>query len=210
MKTDDLIRAMSADGEHVGAPYTNAMVLAFGAAATAVVFAIWVGPRADFQAALMTVRFPFKVVVIAALAIAAAGLMLRAGRPGARLLPWLLPAVAAVGVLAFGAAAELYVLPSNQWLANWSGTNRTLCLIIIPALAIVPLVAAVIGLRYGAPSNPILAGAIAGLASGTFAATLYALNCDNDSPLFVATWYPIAIGFVVAAGAIAGSKLLRW
>ncbi len=210
MKTDDLIRALTADSEHMGTPFTSAIVLAFGAAAATVIFAIWVGPRADFQSALLTVRFPFKVLVIAALAIAAAGLMLRAGRPGARLMPWLVPAIITIGTLAFGAAAELFVLPSNQWFVNWKGTNLTFCLIIIPTLAIVPLIAAVIGLRYGAPSNPVLAGAIAGLAAGAFAATLYALNCNNDSPLFVATWYPIAIGFVVAAGAIGGSRLLRW
>jgi hypothetical protein len=210
MKTDDLIRTLSADSEHVGAPFTTAMLLSFGAAATAVIFAIWVGPRADFLSAIMTVRFPFKILVVAALAFAAAGLMLRAGRPGARLVPWLPLAIFAIGVLGLGAAVELFVLPSGEWLANWKGTNRIVCLIVIPSLAIVPLIAAMIGLRYGAPGNPVLAGAFAGLAAGAFAATLYALNCDNDSPLFVATWYPMAIGFVVAAGAIAGSKLLRW
>ncbi|MGE0341338.1 MAG: NrsF family protein, partial [Xanthobacteraceae bacterium] len=65
-------------------------------------------------------------------------------------------------------------------------------------------------LRYGAPTQPTLAGAIAGLAAGGIAATFYALNCNNDSPLFVATWYPIAIGIVVLAGATIGSRLLRW
>ena len=210
MKTDDLIKALAADSEHKGAPLTTAMVLAFGAAATVVIFAIWVGPRADIVSAMTTIRFPFKIFVVAALAIASIGLLVRSGRPGAQLFPWLVPAILAVMLLGVGAAAELIALPSSEWLANWKGTNRFICLVVIPSLAVVPLIAAIFGLRHGAPSNPPLAGAIAGLAAGTFAATLYALNCDNDSPLFVATWYPIAIGIVVAAGAIAGYRLLRW
>lgn len=210
MKTDDLIKALAADSEHRGAPFTNTMVLAFGAAATAVAFAIWVGPRVDIASAITTIRFPFKIFVIAALAIASIGLLLRSGRPGARLSPWMVPAVLAVVLLGIGVAAELLTLPSSEWASNWKGTNRFVCLIVIPLLAVVPLVAAIVGLRHGAPSNPTLAGAIAGLAAGAFAATLYALNCDNDSPLFVATWYPLAIGIVVAVGALAGSRLLRW
>jgi hypothetical protein len=41
-----------------------------------------------------------------------------------------------------------------------------------------------------------LAGAIAGLAASGIAATFYATNCTDDSPLFVITWYPLATGFV--------------
>jgi hypothetical protein len=210
MKTDDLIKALAADSEHRGVPFTNAMVLAFGAAATAVAFAIWVGPRADIAFAVTTIRFPFKIFVVSALAIASIGLLLRSGRPGAKLLPWLAPAILALALLGFGVAGELVALPSNEWAEEWKGTNLFVCLAVIPSLAVVPFIAALITLRHGAPSKPTLAGAIAGLAAGAFAATLYALNCDNDSPLFVATWYPIAIGVVVATGALAGSRLLRW
>ena len=210
MKTDDLIRALAADGERAGTPFSNAIIIAFSSAATVIVFAIWIGPRADFVAALSTTRFPFKVLVVAALAVAAAGLMLRIGRPGANLMPWLLSAIVVAALLVAGAAVELYVLPASAWFANWNGTHRAVCLVVIPTLSVVPLIATIFRLRHEAPSNPTLAGAVAGLASGAFAATLYALNCDNDSPLFVVTWYPLAIGIVVGAGMISGSKFLRW
>jgi hypothetical protein len=42
------------------------------------------------------------------------------------------------------------------------------------------------------------------------AATLYASHCADDSPLFVATWYSLAIALVVAAGAWLGPRVLRW
>ena len=63
--------------------------------------------------------------------------------------------------------------------------------------------------RHAAPTRPSLAGAVAGLVASGIAATLYASSTD-DSPLFVATWYPLAIGIVVLAGYVAGSRCLRW
>ncbi|HUI21148.1 MAG TPA: NrsF family protein, partial [Methylocella sp.] len=58
--------------------------------------------------------------------------------------------------------------------------------------------------------RPALAGAAAGLLAGAIGAAFYATHCPDDSPLFVATWYTLAIAFVTAIGAIAGARLLRW
>ena len=41
-------------------------------------------------------------------------------------------------------------------------------------------------------------------------ALLYATHCPDDSPLFVAIWYGSATAIVVAIGALAGARLLRW
>lgn len=212
MKTDDLVRALAADAGHPRAQFGPAGLLALIAAvaATLVFFIPFFGLRQDFYAAIATPRFVLKVTVVALIAIAAAGLFLRAGRPGAKFGFWLLFAGVPVLLLLTGVAAELVALPSNQWAASLNGTNRYFCLTVIPALSLIPLAAAIAALRYGAPTRPTLAGAIAGLAAGGIAATFYALNCNNDSPLFVAAWYPIAIGMVVLAGALAGTKLLRW
>ena len=59
-------------------------------------------------------------------------------------------------------------------------------------LSLAPLAAVLYALRQGAPSNLTLAGAIGGLLSAGVGATLYASHCADDSPLFVATWYPFA------------------
>jgi len=48
------------------------------------------------------------------------------------------------------------------------------------------------------------------LASAGIAATLYASNCFDDSPLFVATWYPLAAALVATVGYFAGNRYLRW
>ena len=89
-----------------------------------------------------------------------------------------------------------------------TGTCAFLMLTVI--LSIGPLACILLALRQGAPTEPGRAGAVAGLVSGGIAAALYASHCTDDSPLFVATWYSLAIGVVVLAGYIAGSRLLRW
>jgi hypothetical protein len=62
----------------------------------------------------------------------------------------------------------------------------------------------------GPDPGPGLTGAVAGLLSASIAATLYAANCTDDSPLFVAVWYPLAIGFVALVGCLAGRRWLQW
>jgi hypothetical protein len=46
--------------------------------------------------------------------------------------------------------------------------------------------------------------------AAALAATVYAAHCTDDSPLFVATWYSLAIAFVTVVGAVIGSRVLRW
>ena len=77
-------------------------------------------------------------------------------------------------------------------------------------MGIAPLALFIAALRYGAPARPTLAGAVAGLAAGGISATLYAAHCTDDSPLFVATWYTLAIAILTAAGALGGRAFARW
>lgn len=58
--------------------------------------------------------------------------------------------------------------------------------------------------------RPGFAGFSAGILAGGIAATLYAANCADDSPLFVATWYPIAIGALALLGVALGQRFARW
>jgi hypothetical protein len=67
-----------------------------------------------------------------------------------------------------------------------------------------------VALRAGAPRAPGFAGAIAGVAASGIGGTFYAANCTDDSPLFVATWYPLAILMVSLMGCLGGRLLLRW
>lgn len=64
--------------------------------------------------------------------------------------------------------------------------------------------------RRGAPARPTLAGFLAGLAAAGIGASVYAVHCTDDSPLFVALWYTLGIAMVAAVGAALGRIVLRW
>ena len=85
-----------------------------------------------------------------------------------------------------------------------SAPTASPALTLIPLMGIGPLALFIAALRHGAPSRPALAGAVAGLAAGGIAATLYAAHCTDDLPLFVATWYTLAIAILTGLGALAG------
>ena len=157
-----------------------------------------------------TGRFLFKFVITISLAVASSLVMYRIGRPGVPFRWWAWSLSVPLALIVGAAVFEISVMPPETWAAQMIGHNSRLCLTIIPSLSLGPLACFLLTLRHGAPSRPELAGGVAGLASAGIAATFYAANCDDDSPLFVLLWYPIAISVVVGIGALAGRKLLQW
>ena len=211
MKTDDFIKTLAADSSP---PWRFRSVVTIGLAgsvvvAAAVFFAV-IGFRPDIAEALRSVRFLFKFVVTIALAATAVRAVVSLGRPGDRVAHRVLALAVVPLLLVAGAGAELLALPEGQWMPRLVGHNARFCLTLIPLLAIGPLICLLVALRRGAPSNPGLAGALAGLAASGIGATFYAANCNDDSPLFVMTWYSTAILIVTAAGYLIGRKVLRW
>jgi len=212
MRTDDLIIVLGADAALRGPSLRRrvAMALGVGALFSAAVFMTVLGPRPDFMAAAHTMRFDLKFLDTLALLLPAFVLCVRLSRPEATpgaILAWLL---APVALLAVAVGVELATVPSALWGAKLIGTNRWHCLTLIPIFSMPPLAALILGLREGAPRYPALTGALAGAAAAGVAATIYATNCTDDSPLFVVTWYPIATGLAVAIGALAGRRWLAW
>jgi hypothetical protein len=211
MKTDNLIDLLAQDSAPPRPLRTTlALCLAGGIAIAAILFFAWIGFRDDFSDAVKSARFLFKFVVTIALAATAAAAALSIGRPGSNAAHKILMLAIAPALLIAAAAVELMVLPEDQWMPNLIGHNARFCLTLIPLLAIGPLACLLAALRQGAPENPGLAGAVAGLAASGIAATFYAANCTDDSPLFVMAWYPIATLIVTTAGFLIGRKLLRW
>jgi hypothetical protein len=212
VKTGDLIRALAADSEVHPMPPGRALALALipgVAIALGLHFAV-LGLRPHLLTLLGEPRLLFKLCLTFLLAALSGPLVLRLARPGAgvRRITLLLAIVPAL--LAAANLAELLAVPAAEWGQRLVGTNAISCLKSIPFLAAAPLVAALLALRQGAPEHPALAGAAAGLFAGAIGAACYATHCPDDSPLFVAAWYTLAIGFVVAIGAAAGRRLLRW
>lgn len=210
MKTDDLISLLTADGtpaRRLGR--TVLLWTALGTVIAAVAFFSLIGFRPDIGAALQTPRFLFKFVLTGSLGLSAWFALRALSRPDAP-RGWWLGLLCAPVLLLASAAIELAVTPEPSWGVRMIGHNARFCLTLIPFLSLGPLACLLLAARAGAPRNPAHAGAVAGLCASAIAATLYASNCTDDSPLYVLLWYPIAIGIVTLAGALIGRKMLRW
>jgi len=213
MNTDRLIQILVADNDRRELPVGSvlAMALAAGGSISTVMFFAWLGFRPDINTAIYNPLFDLKFLVTIALLVSAILISIHLSRPEASLEGWKWPLLIPIGLLGLGIVGEMLLLPQRlPWIARLIGSNSKVCTTAIPLLSLPILVAALVALRQGAPARPALAGAFAGLLSGGFAATLYASQCTDDSPLFVAMWYSIAIAGVTALGMLIGNKLLRF
>lgn len=212
MRTEDLIKALDADARSKALPLGAAWWLAAGAAMViaAAVFWLTIGPRSDIAIAMQTMRFLSKFVFTIALSASAFALVHALSTPGAstrRAASWM---IAAPLLVIVAVILELFAVPASDWGTRLVGTNLVICLTFIPLIGIGPLAVFLAVLRHGAPTRPVLAGAAAGLLAGGLAATLYAAHCFDDSPLFVGTWYTIAVAILAVLGALGGRLFVRW
>ncbi len=213
METDQLIRTLATDNTHRARPVGFVLALALLAAApvSVAMFFAGLGVRPDLMTAMHNPFFDLKFLVTLALAIPAIAISLHLSRPEASLQGWAWLLLIPAGLLVIGIGSEMMMPQRLPMMTRLVGNNSRLCMTAIPLMSLPLLVAALLGLRHGAPTRPAMTGAIAGLSSSAgLAAPLYASHCTDDSPLFVATWYTIATAFVTAVGAMAGSRVLRF
>jgi hypothetical protein len=208
MKTDDFIGLLVTDS--AVAPRRPAAVIARllpGAVlAMGALFLAAFGPRANLLTPEVMQPTTIKLGFGLLLALAGGFAALKLGRPEARPERYLLSLIAALAFLGFFLAVDQtwMTMPAPRW------TSVLRCVTVIPLMALMPLAAFLFSLREGAVTRPRLAGAVAGLSSAGLAILAYALNCTEDSPLFVSLWYLLASLIAAGAGAWAGPRVLRW
>jgi hypothetical protein len=211
MKTNDLISLLAQDAPvRFSLSKRLAWALVVGVVVSGLLLLFTVGLRHNLVTAVETVRVAFKISETLLLAMTASCLVFRIGKPDQGIRPLALCLLVPLLLLVAAVAIELTLLPEPLWAPSLIGSHAAFCVFFIPVLSIVPLVGFLKALQSGAPENPGLAGAAAGLAASGIAAALYAWHCPDDSPLFVATWYVLAISLVTFIGFLAGRRLLRW
>jgi hypothetical protein len=212
METDQLIRTLAADNAYRPRPVGFVLALALLAAApvSLLMFFSELGVRPDVMDAMHNPFFDLKFAITLALAAAGVAASLHLSRPEVSLsgFGWLF--VIPAGLLAAGIAGEAMLPQRLPMMTRLVGSNSRVCMTAVPLMSLPLLGASLISLRHGAPTRPVLAGAVAGLMSSGLAATLYASHCTDDSPLFVATWYTLATALVTAIGALAGARVLKF
>ncbi len=212
MKTDDLIRALAADQEPSGPAPGLALAIAgaVGFVLSVLLFHWLVPLRPNLGEAMHSFPFMLKPIEMGILVVASAMLVLRLARPGGsfgRVL-WVAALVPAIMVVALG--FEMFSVPRVEWLDRLAGMHWYICVMNMVILSLPVTAALLFALRYGAPTRPALAGAGAGLLGGAIAASIYISHCPDDSPIFVAAWFTLAIVIASGIGALAGTRLLRW
>jgi hypothetical protein len=212
MRTEDLIRTLAADNASRAASVERWLALALLAAliVSTIAFAAMLGPRADISVAAGQFGFWFKFAVTLTLAAAAAFLVTHLAKPGAETRLAALSLIAAPLLLGVVVAIELAQVTPPARTMKLVGTTWRSCLTFIPLLSAPLLLATLVALRHGATTRPALAGAVAGLLAGGLGAAVYASYCPEDSALFLATWYSLAIAIVSIVGAAIGSRWLHW
>ena len=110
-------------------------------------------------------------------------------------------AVAAVGRARVGSGR----LPALLWGDTWAS-----CPLLIAMLSIPVFIAVLWAMRGLAPTRLRLAGAVAGLLSGTAGALVYCLHCPELAAPFVGFWYLLGMLIPTLVGALLGSRILRW
>jgi len=212
MDTDQLIRTLVADNPNHARPVGFALALALLAAApvSLLMFFAELGIRPDVMTAMHNPFFALKFAVTLALAASAITVSLHLARPEAELRGWVWLLMIPAGLLVAGITGEMMVPQRLPMMTRLVGHNSKVCVTAIPLMSLPLLIAALFGLRHGAPTRPAVAGGIAGMLSAGLAATFYASHCVDDSPLFVATWYTLATALVTALGALLGSRMLRF
>ncbi|MCG5078706.1 DUF1109 domain-containing protein [Paraburkholderia tagetis] len=213
MKTDDLIDLLSSgvtrvDRKAVVRRFARALPL--GLAGSLVIVMLLFGVRPDLMSVAQTPIFWAKLAFPLAVALTAARVVSRLGRPGVRGgYAWALAAVPFIAVwvggwITLGAATPAERVPLMLGM-SWRTCPFNILLLSVPTFAAVFWAA-----RGLAPTRPRLAGAAAGLFASALATIAYCLHCPEMSPAFWSIWYAIGMLLPAAIGAWLGPRLLRW
>ncbi|MFT3724164.1 MAG: DUF1109 domain-containing protein [Hyphomonadaceae bacterium] len=213
MKTDELIALLSRDATPVkpGAlPMRVVLFALVGAIGALVILVPWIGMRPDLAEAVLGTTFWMKAIYTAGLGLAGFALFERLARPGAKgRIGWLLAGLFAAAIVAI-ATYQMMSTPMDQMRAAFMGVSWDKCPWRILVLSAPGLAVLLWTMRRYAPTRPILAGAAAGLFAGGVAATVYGLHCQETAAPFVALWYSFGVLLSTLAGAVIGSRVLRW
>lgn len=213
MKTDDLVTLLAAGEGRVArhaAARRYAMAIAAGVVAATLLMLALLGVRPDLAAAAQLPMFWAKIGYVGSLAVASLLAVLRLSQPGAHLDRVLI--ALAVPVVAMWALAA-YVLADaepGERMGLMLGATWAVCPFLIAMLSAPMFAATLWAMRDLAPTRLPLAGAAAGLLSGTIGGLVYCLHCPEMAAPFIGTWYLIGMLIPAAVGALLGRRLLRW
>ncbi|MGL4810575.1 MAG: NrsF family protein [Beijerinckiaceae bacterium] len=210
MKTDQLISALAADTVvEPGMLRVLKWLLPASIALVIALFFLTLGLRPDIAAPGVTGALIMKFMFTGLLALS--GLMIINAENNAGQRPWrrMIMLAGPVTLLVF-IVIDLTGNGINGMERRMIGMKGLHCLTLVPLFSALPLAAILMALRHGTILHPQAASIAAAVTATGIGASIYALNCMDDSPLFVMFWYSIAAAIVMATSWLAGKLILKW
>jgi hypothetical protein len=176
--TDDLIRSLaSAAGARRSASLHAAFAVTVAASlacALLLVFSV-IGIRHDFADMAVRMPFGFKLAYTGSLVVGTSVVALYAATPGASATA-LYALAPAIIFLALGVIFDPTAFP----IMGRTNTAVAFCVGSILFLSLPSMILTFVVMRKGAPTQPLLAGAVVGMVSASVGAMAYTLACQND------------------------------
>jgi hypothetical protein len=206
--TDDLIRSLASEaGARRSASLRTALAVAGVASFGCALFLVFsvIGIRHDFAEMAVRLPFGFKLAYTGSLVAGTFVVALYAATPGASTVA-LYALSPTVILLALGVLFD----PTGFPIMGRTNTAVVFCVGSIPFLSLPAMILTFRAMQKGAPTRPLVAGAVIGVLSASIGAIAYALACKNDGTAFVAIWYTAACAIMALIGAVVGHRVLRW
>lgn len=213
MRTEQLIQSLTLDVRALSryAIGQRIAVGTIGGAAIAIALMIaFLGLRSDLGTAVQSFPLWMKWGYTSSVGMVATAATSILARPEAARWHWLWLIAAPIVLLTGIAIAQLADASQGTVLDMWLGQSWASCPWRVLLLSLPIFVGLLWSFRQFAPTRLRMAGAVAGLSAGAWAATLYSLHCPEVSAMFVLTWYSLGIGLATSLGALLGPRLLRW
>jgi hypothetical protein len=192
-------------------PYSMTLKIIAMAAFGGAALLFTLGLRPDAQAALSHVLPWWKSGMFMMLAVGAALTLARLGIPGrgAGVGGPALMLLGLAGLFSFVVAAFAFTPDVGAVLGGFYLGGKFTCLGSVTGLGLLLMAGGVFLMRRMAYTRPGVAGALLGIAAGSFAAAAYAWTCINDQPLYVAAWYTLPIIVLGMVGGLFGKRFFR-
>lgn len=154
--------------------------------------------------------FLVKFFYTAGLAGAAVIALERIARPDGAIGGMVRVSGAVFAVVVLMSIAQLMLSPLASYPGLIFGYSMIFCPFLIVAFGIPAFCANMWFLRQSAPTNPHLAGFVAGACAGAIGAWVYSLACIESGIPFIAMWYTLGIALSGLLGSVVGKFTLRW
>jgi hypothetical protein len=213
VKTDELIADLSTTLAPVPRYWVwlrLAQGVGAGALVSFVVLWAWLGFRPDLAHAVDTSMYWMKFFYTLSLALFAFWATERLARP-ARTAGWPLLGLAVV-IFALTALSGMKMMhaPPDARMPMLMGHSSRVCPWLIVILSAPIFIGTFWSLRSLAPTRTVLAGTVAGFASGALGAWIYAFRCDETTAPFLLVFFTLGMALVGLAGALIARRVLRW